>query len=135
MVGSDAAVSVPLSVGVDTVPGLNESLLSFTTFYERLGYNLHLAQPGQVTADDRHNFSGMYRLQPDTGEWVDRIPFTYDPIEHQWIVEMVISKDGAKAKLLGDILTQRKGRNNKYTRKLSDALSIAAMETVYAPPK
>ena len=41
-VGSDAATSQPLALAVDTVPGLNESLLSFTQFYEKMGYNLHV---------------------------------------------------------------------------------------------
>lgn len=131
-IGSDAAVSQPLALAVDTVPGLNESLLSFTQFYEKMGYNLHLGQPGE-SLSSKYTFSGMYRLKPDTGEWIDRIPFVYDPISHQWIVEMVVSKDGKKAKLLGDILTLRKYRDNKYSRKLSKARAIAAehIETVH----
>ena len=69
-IGADAAISQPLKIAVDTVPGLNQSLLSFSEFYEVMGYNVHLAQPYDHVqgSNSNHNFSGMYRRQPDTGD-------------------------------------------------------------------
>ena len=135
-IGADAAISQPLKIAVDTVPGLNQSLLSFSEFYEVMGYNVHLAQPYDHVqgSNSNHNFSGMYRRQPDTGDWIDKIPFIYDSVNHQWIVELVISKDGKQAKSLGDILTSRRFRNNKYSRKMSKAMSVSVTDvpTVHA---
>ena len=118
VVGSDIANQdwksnlVPIQFSTDTIDDLNDNLLSFTSFYEKQNYRCNLGQPGE--------FSGFYRIDKQ-GNWIDKVPMTYDHESHQWTMTVVAAKDFNRAKQLGSILQQRKKQNNSYTKSMAKA--------------
>ena len=100
---------VPIQFSTGTIDDLNDNLLSFTNFYEKQNYRCNLGQPGE--------FSGFYRIDKQ-GNWIDKVPMTYDYDSHQWTMTVVAAKDFNRAKQLGNILQQRKKQNNSYTKSM-----------------
>ena len=79
---------VPIQFSTGTIDDLNDNLLSFTNFYEKQNYRCNLGQPGE--------FFGFYRIDKQ-GNWIDKVPMTYDYDSHQWVMTVVAAKDFNRA--------------------------------------
>ena len=115
-----------IEVEVDTASGVNNPLLSFTKFFESMGYNLQIVQQ-LPDVDPMHNlnFCGMYRRDPDDPSvWSDKIPFRYDWRRHQWTVEFAVAQSAAHAKRFATIVSARRLRDNASAKMLSDCASV-----------
>ena len=78
-----------LSYSVDTISTLNHDLLSLTEFYDERGYDVVLSHDG---------FSGLVKTLDDGTKM--RIPVTYDPFSHRWVLHYVIASSSKVAERL-----------------------------------
>eukprot|EP01052_Picozoa_sp_SAG31_P018297 SAG31_NODE_1291_length_8975_cov_26.197274_9_plen_286_part_00 len=99
-----------ITFDTDTIPSLNQDLMSMTQWYKIRKYNLILQHDG---------FSGLYKKDRDTGEMTDCIPVHFDRTRNQWIFYTIIAADYDTAKRAGRIMENQRKCNSTYSEKLS----------------
>ena len=114
--GCAVGSEIPFTFGTDTIKDLNDPLFSFTDMYERHNFCLSLTQPG--------DWSGLYRIDPNNGTWIDKIPLYYCGETHQWLLEVIIGKYST-ANRVATLIFNRRKCNTKLARELDQASSIS----------
>eukprot|EP01050_Picozoa_sp_SAG11_P023982 SAG11_NODE_4982_length_1703_cov_123.010599_1_plen_371_part_00 len=112
-VGSN--MTEPFKIMTNTVPGINQPLLSFTDFYENQGYGCIFESPPA--------FSGLFRREGD-GTMIDKVPLYYNRDSKQWKLDIVIHSEFDRAREFGKSIEAELALNNCYSYALADTISI-----------
>ena len=104
---------------VDTLPGLNDELFSMVHYYEDLECDIHLVHPP--------GFSGIRGTDPRTGKKIE-IPARYDSSQKAWLIDYVIAKDAATARIAGRAVEAALMRDTPANRARAAKASIAASD-------
>ena len=84
--------------------------------YERQNFCLSLTQP--------RDWSGLYRIDPNDGTWIDKIPLYYCGETHQWLLEVIIG-EYSTANWVATLNFNRRKCNTKLARELDQASSMS----------
>ena len=114
-VGSN--MTEPFKIMTNTVPGINQPLLSFTDFYENQGYGCIFENPPA--------FSGLFRREGD-GTMIDKVALYYNRDSKQWKLDVVIHSEFDRARQYhnGKSMEQERSKNNSHTRAMANAISV-----------
>ena len=114
VLGTNESPGTNLSYGVDTISTLNHDLLSLTEFYDERGYDVVLSHNG---------FSGLVKTLNDGTKL--RIPVTYDPFSHRWLLHYVIASSSKIAEIAGQRLEGKVQRQSVLNLRRAAQASLA----------